>query len=84
MILIDGDVFAYRAAFSCEDQDVEDALDKVDDLLQWAIYSCVLEYDLSDYQVFLTGKGNFRYDIAITHEYKGNRKQVEKLSLIHI
>lgn len=78
MILIDGDIFAYRAAFSCEDQDVEDALDKVDDLIQWSIYSCILEYDVEDYQVFLTGKGNFRYDIAVTHEYKGNRKDVEK------
>lgn len=78
MILIDGDIFAYRAAFSCEDQDVEDALDKVDDLIQWSIYACVLEYDVEDYQVFLTGKGNFRYDIAISHEYKGNRKDVEK------
>jgi 5'-3' exonuclease len=77
-ILIDGDIFAYRAAFSCEDQDVEDALDKVDDKLQWAIYACVLEYDVEDYQVFLTGKGNFRYDIATTAEYKGNRKDVEK------
>ena len=46
MILIDGDIFAYRAAFSCEDQDVEDALDKVDDLIQWSIYSCGLEYDV--------------------------------------
>jgi len=78
MILIDGDIFAYRAAFSCEDQDVEDALDKLDDLMQWAIYSCVLEYDVEDYQVFLTGKGNFRHEIAVTHEYKGNRKDVEK------
>lgn len=77
-ILIDGDIFAYRAAFSCEDQDVEDALDKVDDLIQWSIYSCILEYDIEDYQVFLTGKGNFRYDIATTAEYKGNRKEVEK------
>jgi len=77
-ILIDGDIFAYRAAFSCEDQDVEDALDKVDDLIQWSIYSCVLEYDVEDYEVFLTGKGNFRYDLAVTHPYKGNRKDVEK------
>lgn len=77
-ILIDGDIFAYRAAYSCEDQDVEDAIDKVDDLIQWSIYSCVLEYDVEDYQVFLTGKGNFRYDIAKTHDYKGNRKDVEK------
>ena len=40
-----------------EDQDVEDALDKVDDKLQWAIYACALEYDVEDYEVFLTGKG---------------------------
>lgn len=77
-ILIDGDIFAYRAAFSCEDLDIEDAIDKVDDLLQTSIYYCVLEYDVEDYQVFLTGKGNFRYDIAVTNEYKGNRKNTEK------
>ena len=78
MILVDGDIFAYRAAFSCEDQEVEDALDKVDDLIQWAIYECTLKYDIHDHQVFLTGKGNFRYDIAVTKEYKGNRKETEK------
>ena len=78
MILVDGDIFAYRAAFSCEDQEVEDALDKVDDLIQWAIYECTLKYDVHDHQVFLTGKGNFRYDIAVTKEYKGNRKETEK------
>lgn len=32
----------------------------------------------SDYQVFLTGSGNFRFDIATLHEYKGNRNGVEK------
>lgn len=77
-ILIDGDIFAYRAAFSCEDQDVEDALDKVDDLLQWSIYACTSEYEEKKHKVFLTGKGNFRFKIAKTHEYKGNRKNVEK------
>ena len=29
-------------------------------------------------KVYLTGKGNFRYDISVSHEYKGNRKDVEK------
>ena len=77
-ILIDGDIFAYRAAFSCEDQEVEDALDKVDDLLQWSIYACTSEYNEKKNKVFLTGKGNFRFNIAKTHEYKGNRKNVEK------
>ena len=77
-ILIDGDIFAYRAAFSCEDQEVEDALDKVDDLLQWSIYACTSEYNEKKNKVFLTGKGNFRFNIAKTHEYKGNRKNTEK------
>lgn len=30
------------------------------------------------YQLFLTGKNNFRYGRSITNEYKGNRKLVEK------
>lgn len=77
-ILIDGDIFAYRAAFSCQDEDLENAIDKVDDLLEWSIKSCSFKYDTKDYQVFLTGKGNFRYDIAVTYEYKGNRKKAEK------
>jgi len=78
MILIDGDIFAYRAAFSCEDDSLEDAVDKVDDLLTKAVEDILWEPEDSDYKVFLTGKGNFRYDIAVTHAYKGNRKDVEK------
>ena len=31
-----------------------------------------------DYKVYLTGKGNFRHDIAVTEPYKGNRKEKEK------
>ena len=30
------------------------------------------------YKVFLTGKNNFRYDIAKSHDYKGNRKDTVK------
>lgn len=32
----------------------------------------------SEFQVFLTGAGNFRFDIATLAEYKGNRGGVEK------
>lgn len=77
-VLIDGDPFAYRAAFSCEDESIEDAIDKVDDLLDQALQEVLWSPTEEDYQVFLTGKGNFRYDIAVTHEYKGNRKSVDK------
>ena len=31
-----------------------------------------------DYRVYLTGKGNFRNDVAVTAPYKGNRKDKEK------
>lgn len=77
-VLIDGDPFAYRAAFSCEDESIEDAIDKVDDLLDQALQEVLWSPTEEDYQVFLTGKGNFRYDIAVSHEYKGNRKSVDK------
>lgn len=77
-VLIDGDPFAYRAAFSCEDESIEDAIDKVDDLLDQALQEVLWSPTEEDYQVFLTGKGNFRYDIAVSHEYKGNRKTVDK------
>lgn len=77
-ILIDGDIFAYRASFSCEDESLEDAIDKVDDLLTQAIEDILWEPSESDYKVFLTGKGNYRYDYAVSHPYKGNRKDVEK------
>lgn len=77
-VLIDGDPFAYRAAFSCEDESLDDAIDKVDDLLDQALNAVLWEPEEEDYQVFLTGRGNFRYEVAVTHEYKGNRKDVDK------
>lgn len=77
-VLIDGDPFAYRAAFSCENKSLDDAIDKVDDLLDQALNAVLWEPEEEDYQVFLTGRGNFRYEVAVTHEYKGNRKDVDK------
>jgi 5'-3' exonuclease len=77
-VLVDGDPFAYRAAFSCENDPVEDALDKLDDILTQSLNEVMWEIDPNNYAVFLTGKGNFRYDVAITYDYKGNRKGVEK------
>lgn len=77
-VLVDGDPFAYRAAFSCQDESIDDAIDKLDDILEEALNEVMWEVDEENYQVFLTGKGNFRYDISVTHEYKGNRKNTEK------
>ena len=36
-ILVDGDPFAYRAAFSCADEEAETAVEKIDELLETAL-----------------------------------------------
>lgn len=79
-VLIDGDIVAYRAAFATQDGSYEDAIGKVDELIGYILTDTI---DLpfpsqSDFEVFLTGKTNFRFDIAKSHPYKGNRKDTEK------
>ena len=70
-ILIDGDILTYRAAFSTEGQHVEDAFDKIDELVENIIDALVFEYTHDCYEMFITGKGNFRFDVQPT--YKQNR-----------
>lgn len=70
-ILIDGDILTYRAAFSCEDQPFEDACDKIDQLVEDIIGAVAFDGDSSVYEMFITGKGNFRFDVQPT--YKQNR-----------
>lgn len=78
-VLIDGDIIAYRAAFSTEQMGSSDTRRKVDDLIQFILDSTVLFPEIGlDYVVYLTGKGNFRDNIAKSHPYKGNRKSVQK------
>ena len=78
-VLIDGDIIAYRAAFSTEQMGASDTRRKVDDLIQFILDSTVLFPEIGlDYVVYLTGRGNFRDNIAKSHPYKGNRKSVQK------
>ena len=71
-VLIDGDILTYRAAFSCEGQPIEDAYDKIDEMVVEEIMGTVSFEEFSEnYEMFITGKGNFRYDIQET--YKQNR-----------
>jgi DNA polymerase I len=75
-VLIDGDIQVYRAAYSTEGLTHEDAEEKVDELLEYILQDTT--FDGQPYEVFLTGSGNFRYDIAKTEPYKGNRKDGTK------
>tara|TARA_R110000868_G_scaffold342828_1_gene603787 strand:- start:167 stop:856 length:690 start_codon:yes stop_codon:yes gene_type:complete len=70
-VLIDGDILTYRAAFSCEGQPIEDAYDKIDSLVEDIMKATSFDMFSENYEMFITGKGNFRYDIQET--YKQNR-----------
>lgn len=74
-VLIDGDIVAYRASFHAQDYDLETAQNKADELLEY-ILNQSLDFPSvnSNFVVYITGKGNFRYSIAKSYEYKGNRK----------
>lgn len=78
-LAIDGDLIAYEAACAADTVDegmerrgLDWTMDYVDDLINRICEAC--EVDTPTY-IFLTGKGNFRYDIATVKPYKGNRKQ---------
>lgn len=77
-ILFDADVLIYRCAWSEQESDEAEAKLKLDEL----IGSIIQEVDPygtgKNRKFFLTGRGNFRYDIAKTAVYKGNRKDTEK------
>ena len=73
MMLIDGDIIAYRMAWACDEETnvafVKSSTDTfVSNLL--LVYEGLVE----GYQLYLTGTGNFRHDYAVTAPYKGNRK----------
>ena len=72
MLLIDGDIIAYRIAAACEEEtDISFALQSCSTF----VAGLLLTYEGFgfDYQIYLTGKGNFRNDVAVTAPYKGNR-----------
>lgn len=77
-ILFDGDVLVYRCAWSEQDSDEATALLKMDELIGHIVEEIDPWGTKRSRKFFLTGKGNFRHDIAKTAVYKGNRKDVEK------
>ena len=79
MILIDGDIVAYRCAYKSKDDRAEYATYSVGSYLSDLISDLyILIEDEPEYRVFLTGKGNFRHEYAVTAGYKENRKDKEK------
>ena len=77
-VLVDGDIVAYRAGFASEGKTSADAEDKVDEVMNF-IASNTMSFPVPDrFHTFLTGADNFRFEIAKSYPYKGNRSKSEK------
>lgn len=70
--LVDVDVFVYRVAFASKDEDEKLACRRFIDTITQSVF---FDAECDSFDGFITGKGNYRYDIAKTLPYKGNRKQ---------
>jgi 5'-3' exonuclease len=68
--LIDGDMLCYRIGFACDSETEEVATSTMYNF----IADIMMELDeVDEVEVFLSGKTNFRNDVAVTVPYKGNR-----------
>lgn len=73
--LIDADFLVYRIGFTTENDTQAEAEARLTELLTDIVY---FKLKAEDYKAYITGKSNFRFDIAVTHPYKGNRKDFVK------
>lgn len=72
---LDSDFFVYRIGFSAKEDTEQIAKNR---LTEWLTDIVYIKLKCEDYKAFLTGKTNFRFGVAKTVPYKGNRKDMEK------
>ena len=70
MLVIDGDLILYQKGFKHENTEEWWIIEA--DIDRW-IAEFFKKFGTYNYIVYLTGKGNFREESAVTHKYKGNR-----------
>ena len=73
--LLDADMMVYRIGFSCEDAEEKIACSR---LTEWVTEIVYFALGCEDYKAWITGKTNFRNEVAVTVPYKGNRKDMVK------
>ena len=71
LAIIDADIICYRVGFASEDVDEAICLARVTTLIHEIVYD---NLKCDDYKAYITGRTNFRNEIAVTEPYKGNRK----------
>tara|TARA_R110002124_G_scaffold24569_5_gene89891 strand:- start:945 stop:1772 length:828 start_codon:yes stop_codon:yes gene_type:complete len=81
LALIDADLIAYEAASAAdmvdegyERRSFDYVIDKIDESIKFITENSGCD----SYELFITGKDNFRYDIATVKPYKGNRSDKPK------
>ena len=73
--IVDADFLVYSIAFSCKDADEQIAKNR---LTEWFTDIVYIRLACEDYVAYISGKTNFRYGVATTVPYKGNRKDFER------
>ena len=71
--IVDGDIVAYRCAFSTEGKPLQKLHEKIDSFMGYILDSTLDFSNGDDFPVYITGSGNFRFDYGVTYPYKGNR-----------
>lgn len=74
--LIDADSLLYRVGFAAEEEHEKIAKARLDETLEMLIFQDLEK--CTAYQLFTSGSYNFRYNIAITVPYKGNRSDLKR------
>ena len=80
ILLVDADIFCYRIGFACNNESQQVACKTLLNYVNTIIEDLVIDSDDATHKVeyYLTGKGNFRNDHAVTVPYKGNRDGMVK------
>ena len=72
--LIDADMLCYRIGFACNAEVASIATSTMDKF----VTDLIASMNIVNWELHLTGKGNFRNDYAVTAPYKGNRAKLTK------
>jgi hypothetical protein len=73
--IVDADFLVYKVGFSNEEEEERWALNR---LTEWFTDIIYMRLKCDDYRAWITGKTNFRFEVATTVPYKGNRKDAPK------
>ena len=72
LLCIDADIIVYSIGWGCEKETDEDEVHRrVDDFFA----KLFATHETFNYKAYLTGRGNFRETVAVSHKYKGTRKK---------